>query len=288
MSRFFIDSNTELWHTIADELNVDVISMPYTLGDDDEEFYDLGRNTNFEKFFNRLKNGEDAKTHGLNVQNYIDHFEPVLQNGEDIVYVHFSGNMSGTFTQMQQAIDFLKQKYPERTIRTADTKSVSIGAGLLIYETAKMWQNGATDDQIIDFVENNRQKYSVTFLVDDLKHLKRGGRLSSATYIVGTMLNIKPILKISEDGVVVKSGIAKGIKRGLREFVDIIKTNGDDLANHTLFIAHACVPELADELKNLILAETPAVDVRIQPIGPTIGVHCGPGTIGFAYHCKNR
>ena len=117
MSRFFCDTNSELWYTRADELGLDVIAMPYTL-DGEEYFYDLGRNTNFKEFFARLRAGADAKTQALNMQNYIDYFEPILAGGEDIVYVHFSRNMSGTFVQMDNAIAFLKET-PHKLLRSS-------------------------------------------------------------------------------------------------------------------------------------------------------------------------
>ncbi|MDD4815702.1 MAG: DegV family protein [Clostridia bacterium] len=288
MSKFFCDSNSELWYTKADELGLKVIGMPYTL-DDIEKDYDLGRNTDFDYFYNRIKKGGIAKTQALNVQNYLDYFEPVLKNGDDIIYVHFSNQMSGTFEYMKQAIAILKEKYPERTIKYVDTLLISVGEALEVYEAGKMWKNGATDDEIIKFIEDYRQNYAVYFLVDDLGHLKRGGRLSASSFIVGTVLNIKPILKMDEIGKIVKHGVASGKKKGIKELANIVKNTGLELDKHPIIIAHAQAEELANELKKILLEEIDKnLDIWVQPIGPTVGTHCGPGSIGVTFYAKHR
>jgi len=288
MSRFFCDSNSELWFTKADELGLNVIGMPYTL-DDVEKDYDLGRNTDFDYFYNRIKKGGIAKTQALNVQNYLDYFEPVLKGGDDIIYVHFSNQMSGTFTYMKQAIDILKEKYPQRTIKYVDTLLISVGEALEVYEAAKMWKNGATDDEIIKYIEDYRQNYAVYFLVDDLGHLKRGGRLSTSSFIVGTVLNIKPILKMDEMGKIIKHGVASGKRKGIREMANIVKSTGKELDKHPIIIAYAQAEDLAQELKNILLDEIDKnLEIWVQPIGPTVGTHCGPGSIGITFYAKHR
>ena len=288
MSKFFIDSNSELWYTRADELGLEVIGMPYTLDEDDERAYDLGRNTDFETFFERIKKGAVAKTQALNTQNYIDYFEPVLEAGEDIIYIHFSSKMSGTFKQMEQAIEILKEKYPERKILTADTLTISLGEALMVYDCAKMWKDGVKDEDIIKYAEEKRNNYACTFIVEDLGHLKRGGRLSTASCIFGTMLNIKPILKVNENGEIVKAQTTKGLKKGIKDMVQIVKENGTELDKHPMIIAHACAEEYANELKQQLQAEFPTAEIWIQKIGPTIGSHCGPGTFGIAFYAKTR
>ena len=288
MSRFFCDTNSDLWFTIADELGVDVISMPYSL-DGEESGYDLGRNTDFVDYYYRLGSGADAKTQALNMQNYIDYFEPVLQAGEDIIYVHFSRKMSGTFAQMDSAIAYLKEKYPDRKITTVDTKMISIGEALVVYEAAKLWKNGATDEEIVKFVEENRNHFALYFTVKDLAQLKRGGRLSAVSYVAGTLLNIKPIIRVDEEGVLNKCETVKGVKTGLKTLADKVKLLGEDVQNHPIIIAHADAPQFADEIES-ILIQTFGDNLKIwkQYIGPTIAAHCGVGAVGIAFHSKSR
>lgn len=288
MSRFFIDSDIELWYTKIKELGFDRICMPYTV--DGEEYYDnFGENMDFKAFYDKLRAGCSASTSALNMQNYIDYFEPVFASGEDIIYVHFSSKMSGTFNQMDAAVKYLKEKYPERSFKSADTLQICVGGAVLVYEAGKMWKNGASDDEIIDFINNNRQHYALHFMVKDLSQLKRGGRLSTTSYVVGTMLNIKPLICVDNEGVLSKYGMAKGIKSGLKELVKKLKETGSDLHNHPLIIAHAVEEELADELEKMIIAEFgDGLEIWRQPIGPVVGCHCGAGTIGIAFHATHR
>lgn len=288
MSRFFCDTNSELWYTVADELGLDVIAMPYSL-DGEESDYDLGRNTDFKAFYNSLKKGADAKTQALNVQNYIDYFEPVLAAGEDIIYVHFSRNMSGTFAQMDQAIAELKEKYPNRKISVVDTKSISIGEALIVYEAALLWKNGATDEEIVKFVEDNRQNYTVYFTVKDLTQLKRGGRISSISYVAGTILNIKPVLCVEENGTLSKYATAKGAKPALKTLVSRVKEIGSQIFDHPIIVTHADAEESADELKQMLISEFgDKLTIWTQQVGPTVGSHCGAGTVGIAFHSTKR
>lgn len=289
MSVFFCDSNSELWHTKAEELGLKVIGMPYNIDDDEERAYDLGKDTDFKDFYTRLKKGSSAKTSALNMQDYIEYFEPVLASGEDVLYVHFSKKMSGTFEYMNQAITFLKEKYPKNSIKCVDTYSIAVGEALIVYEAAKMWKNGATDEEIIDFVVNNREKFATYFIVDDLSHLKKGGRLSTTSFVVGTILNIKPVLKISKDGEIVKHSVAKGRKKSLTQLFEIFVDLVDEVENYPICIVHALSEDDALKLKNMIENHfNKPLEIWFQPIGPTIGTHCGPGSIGIAFHAKHR
>lgn len=289
MSVFFCDSNSELWHTKAEKLGLKVIGMPYNIDDDEERAYDLGKNTDFTDFYTRLKKGSSAKTSALNMQNYIEYFEPVLASGKDVLYVHFSKKMSGTFEYMNQAINFLKEKYPKNSVKCVDTYSIAVGEALIVYEAAKMWKNGATDEEIIDFVINNREKFATYFIVDDLSHLKKGGRLSRASFVVGTILNIKPVLKISKDGEIVKHSVAKGRKKALNQLFEIFIDLVDEVENHPICIVYALSEDDALKLKDMIENHfKKPLEVWLQPIGPTVGTHCGPGSIGIAFHAKHR
>ncbi|MDD3862402.1 MAG: DegV family protein [Clostridia bacterium] len=288
MSVFFCDSNSELWHTKAKELGLKVIGMPYNI-DSEEKNYDLGEKTDFNDFYSRLKKGSVAKTSALNVQNYIDYFEPVLVSGEDILYVHFSTKMSGTFEYMNQAIEILKEKYPKNFVKCVDTLSISIGGAMIVYAAAKMWKDGASDEAIINFVLKNRENYATYFFVDDLGYLKRGGRLSTTSFVMASMLNIKPILKINSNGEIVKHGIAKGRKKGLNQLITLIKEIGDDVEKHPICITYAYAEEDALQFKKMLEESfDKKLDIWFQPVGPTIGTHCGPGTIGVAFHAKHR
>lgn len=288
MSVFFTDSNCELWWEKQEKLGIEYISMPYTLGDT-EYYYDLGKEHNFKEFFDKVKGGEMPITSALSPQNYIDIFTPYLDNGQDILYVHFSSNLSGTFNFLEQAIKELKEKYPKQSIRHVDTLSITLGAGILVYEAAIMHKRGATDEEIIAFVEREREHYATYFTVDDLKHLVRGGRLSNTSAFFGGLLNIKPILRVSEEGKIEAVGKVSGRKKSILELASQLERLGQNVADHPIGILHADAESDALILKERI-QEIVGNDAEIwvQPIGPTIGSHCGQGTLAVVFYAKNR
>ena len=286
MLKFFIDTNSELWFSKVDQMDVGVINMPYCL---DSELLnaDLGRNEDYKNFFEQVQKGVQPTTCGLNKDNYIEYFEPILSAGDDIIYVTFSHKLSNTFEYMNQAINELKEKYPERTITTVDTKQISIGEAIVIEEAYKLYKEGASADQIVEFVEQFRVKIGTYFGVESLMYLKKGGRVSGTTAVLGTLLNIKPILKINEEGAIVKLQTAKGMKGVVKTLFDIFVKEEDNAKDYPLYVVHAMRQDLAEELKKLIedyLGESGVV--QVQPVGPTIGTHCGVGTIGISFHKK--
>ncbi len=287
MSVFFTDSNCELWYTEIKKLGIEYISMPYTI-DGVEHNYDLGETYNCKEFFDKVRSGSMPITSALNPQNYIDIFEPVLQANEDILYVHFSNKLSGTFNFMNQAIETLKQKYPKRTIRTVDTLSISMGGGLVAYEAGVMHKRGATDDEIIKFVEKFRHHVATYFVVDDLNHLKRGGRLSATSAVVGSMLGIKPMLKIEDDGKITNCDKIIGRKKSLIALANKLKELGENVNDYPVYVMHADCEADAQFVKEQVLKIYPEARVIIQPVGPTIGTHCGPNTVGLIFHAKRR
>ncbi len=286
MSVFFTDSNSELWFDKVEKLNLQYISMPYTL-EGVEAGYDLGKTNNFNAFFAKIKQGIIPKTSALSPENYVEIFEPHLKAGEDILYVHFSSGLSATFDFMNVAIKELKEKYPDRKITAVDTLNISLGAGIIAYEAAKLHNSGASDEEVVKFVKDFRERISVYFIVDSLLHLKRGGRISSTQAVLGTMLNLKPILKVTKEGKIVSFSKASGTKKALLELMKLLLQDGEDVKKYPVGILHANAYDDAEFLKNKIIELLGSdVEIWVQQVGPTVGTHCGPGTIGLAFHSK--
>ena len=285
MSKFFCDTNSEIWYTKAEELGVNVIKMPYTLGNE-MYFYDLGKQTDCKAFFDAMRNGESAKTQALNMDEYIEYFEPVFASGEDIIYVTFSQSMSGTFNSMRLAIDSLKEKYPERKITVVDSGSISCGAGKMIEEAAKLHNSGASDEEVVAFIEQIKKKVPIYFTVSDLKYLVRGGRLSAVAGAVGTLLNLKPIIGVDENGKLTSLAKVNGRKKAIHTLVEkLTLDNFDD--NYSIILLHADSDADVEIMKNLILQKYPSAKIEIQLVGPVIGAHCGPDTLGIVFLCKD-
>ena len=287
MYQLFCDSNCELWYTTVKELGLNVIRMPYTLAGQ-EYFYDMGEKTDLIAFFDAMKGGEVPKTSALNEEIYIEYFEPVLKKGEDIFYVTFSHAMSKTFDAMDRAIKTLKEKYPDREIRSVDTRSISMGCGFVVYYAAFRYKEGATMDELEAYVKELSAHTATYFAVEDLTYLYRGGRVSGVSKVFGNLLNIKPVLHFDDEGRIVNIAKEKGFRRALSSMLGYMKAKGQDVDKYKIIVIHADYKEVAERFVESIKAEYPAADVVLQYVGPVIGAHCGPGTVGLIFHCSER
>lgn len=286
MSVLLCDSNCELWYTTVKELGIDYIPMPY-LYNDREYFYDLGENTDFAAFYSAVRAGAVPKTQALNPENYKDVLEPYFAAGEDVLYISFSHAMSGTFAQLDAAISELKQKYPNRKCIVFDTKSISLGAGIQVKAAAELKNKGASDEEIISFLNDFTNRVAVYFVVDDLMHLKRGGRLSAASAVVGTLLSVKPVLTTNSQGGLSVLEKVSGRKKAVRSLCEKVARTITDY-NYPVYVLDADCKEDGDELAAMIKAHRPEADIVRQTVGPVIGSHCGPGTLGVIFIADER
>lgn len=286
MSVLIIDADGELWYTRQEELNVDYIKMPFAYGGKEYD-YDLGKETDFRAFYDAVRGGEIPKTMALNPVDYVNILEPYFKNGEDVLYVSFSHAMSGTFDHLETALKMLKETYPERQCRVFDTKAISLGAGIQMEYAAELKNKGASDDEIIAALTELRDRVAVYFVVDDLMHLKRGGRLSGAAAFAGTLLSLKPVLTHDEHGGLKVYEKITGKRKALRKMADkvINELTGTDFA---VYIVDADTPDEGDALKDMILEKRPEAKIVRQIIGPVIGAHCGPGTVGVIFIADKR
>ena len=286
MSTMIFDSNGELWYTRTEELGLDYISMPYYI-DGQEYFYDLGKATDFRKFYDLVRAGNIPKTQALNPEDYKKFLTPYFERGEDILYISFSHRLSGTFQSLELALRELKESYPDRRCTVFDTNSISLGAGIQVEEAAKLWKKGASDEEILDFLKTFTDRVCVYFVVDDLMHLKRGGRCSGLAAVAGTVLGLKPMLSVGADGgLTVLSKIA-GRKKAIRTLAEKVAEELTD-ESCSVYVVDADCPEEGDRLRDLILEKRPNAHVVRQIVGPVIGSHCGPGTLGVIFVGDHR
>lgn len=282
MSVFFTDTDCEMNYTDAEELGIKVIGMPYTIKGE-EKVYDYGKNTDIKEFYNQMRAGEIVTTSALNSQDYINYFEPVLSKGEDVLYVHFSSELSGTFNYMQTAINILLEKYPDRKITCFDTKSISLGAGLMVIEAAKLHNSGASNEQVVEFLTGFKNKIGIYFYVDSLQYLKRGGRISSVSAFFGEALNIKPILTVTEEGKLEKLCTVKGSKKAIEFLFNKFVSEYVGGNTYETFIIDADNENCANELVQKITDYDKNVKIRRMSVGPVVGAHAGPGTVGLIF-----
>jgi len=285
-SVLLIDADGELWYTRQEELGVECISMPYTYNDN-EYYYDLGKNTDLKKFYQAIRDGAIPKTVALNPQEDDEIIEKHYAAGNDVLYVSFSHAMSGTFNHLNTALNMLAEKYPERKTTVFNTNSISLGAGLQMEYAAELKNKGASDEEILAFLKEFTNRSAVYFVVDDLMHLKRGGRLSGFAAFAGTLLSLKPILTIDAEG---KLGVLEkvaGKKKAIRSIADKVNKTLTGL-EYRVYVLDADCPADGDMLADLIKQAHPDANIIRQTVGPVIGAHCGPGTVGAIFIADQR
>ncbi len=277
------DSNSEIPYYFADEHNIPVFLMPYLI-DGEEYLFDLGRETDFEEFYTKVKNGANVATATRSPHDIQDFFEDILKEGKDILYLCFSSALSGHHDLAQMAKKAALENYPEARIEIIDTKDISMCLGILVMSAVKRYEQGLTMDELISWVEENKLRSIATFSVDDLMYLKRTGRLSGISAALGTLLELKPILKVSKEGKIVVSDKVKGRKKVLKYIMNVIEENydpDDELITDYACIVHANNIEAANSLKAMIEEKYSFKNLLLQDVGPVIGSHTGPGVVAF-------
>ena len=286
MSVLICDADGELWYTRQEELGVDYIKMPYSY-EGEQYYYDLGKNTDFRKFYGAVRRGIIPKTMALNPSEYVEILEPYFKKGEDVLYVSFSHAMSGTFEHLQTALETLYPKYPQRKCTVFDTKSICIGAGMQMDYAAVLKNNGASDEEILEKLAKFTNRVAVYFVVDDLMHLKRGGRLSGFSAFAGTLLKIKPVLTLDKKGSLAVLNKISGKKKAILSLAEHVKKELTG-TEYPVYVMDADSPTDGDFLAEKVKELRPDAKIVRQTIGPVIGAHCGPGTFGVAFVADKR
>lgn len=235
-----------------------------------------------------LRAGEVATTSAANPGQWQELMEPYLQKGEDLLVLAFSSGLSTTYQSASMAADELRTMYPDRTISVVDSLCASLGEGLLAYYACKKRDEGMPLRELTQWLLDNRLHLCHWFTVDDLMYLKRGGRVSAATAIVGTMLNIKPVLHVDNEGHLINVGKARGRKAAIQAMAKKVAELGAGFDNSTMFISHGDCPEDAEYLAGLLKEQYGAKEVYINYVGAVIGSHSGPGTLALFFMGEHR
>ena len=279
------DSGSDLSKRFADELDVRVSSLN-VLVDGEEPKDDLL--VDRKEFYEKLRSGKMAKTAAINLDQFLAVFEPILKEGQDILYLGFSSGLSSTYQAAVTAAEELRETYPDRKILTVDTLAASLGEGLLVYYAVKLREEGKTIEEVAKWVEDNRLNLAHWFTVDDLHFLKRGGRVSAATAMVGSMLQIKPVMHVDDEGHLVKVTTARGRRASIKALFDKIRETGIVPEKQVFFISHGDCIEDAEYLASLIREMYGDVKVVIDYVGAVIGAHSGPGTVALFFMGTSR
>ena len=275
----FADSSVDLPLEVIKQYNLQIVNLHLFVGSVEEDIDTLDSHT----FYERLRAGEVASTSAPSLQEYAEKMEPFLAEGKDILYLGFSEALSCSFNNGKLAMEDLAEKYPDRKLYPISTKCASTGHGLLAILAARKQAEGATIDELKAWAEENAPKLVQWFTVDDLMFLKRGGRISAATALVGTMLGIKPVLHVDDEGRLINMSKARGRKASLQALVDKAKETAIEPATQTMTICHGDCVEDAEWVANKLKTELNVPEVIIAPTGTVIGAHSGPGTLALFF-----
>ena len=279
------DSSADLVPEILDNPDLHILQLDVIIeGEEARENCDV----DIKDFYAKLREKKNATTNAVNIEKFLIGMEKHLALGKDILYLGFSSGLSGTYNAGFVAANELSEKYPDRKIYTVDTLAASLGEGLLVYLAVKKMETGASIEEVRDYIEENKLNMAHWFTVDDLFFLKRGGRVSTATAIVGSMLSIKPVMHVDNAGKLIKVTTARGRKASIDMLFSNMKATVIDPENQVVFISHGDALEDAEYLADRIRNELGVKDVRISYVGPVIGAHSGPGTLALFFLASER
>lgn len=284
----YTDSSCDLSSELLKKLNIKVLGLSCNFKGK-EYVEDETLTLTYTEFYDSLRNEKTMpSTSQVNSFSFETAFEEDIKNNKDILYIAFSSALSGTYNSSLIAKEDLLTKYPEAKIEIIDTKCASSGTGILVYEASKLKEESKSLEEISNYIKETAKNIMHVFAVDELDHLKRGGRISSTTAIIGGLLNIKPILYINEDGELKPLSKSKGRKKAIKTLFSYIENNIVDPTNQTVFISHADCLDDAITLSNMIKENLNVKDVIINYIGVVIGSHTGADTIALFFKANGR
>ncbi len=282
------DSSCDLPQALADQMQLQVVPLTVDLDGELYRNYLDGREIGFHEFFERVVNAKAVKTSAVTSEQFMEIFEPLCQAGVDILYLAFSSGLSGTYNSGAAALRELSEKYPERKLYAVDSLCASLGEGLFVDLCWEKKQEGMNIDELRDYAESLKLHVCHWFTVNDLMYLKRGGRVSAATAIVGSVLSIKPVMHMDNDGHLIKVDIARGRKASLRALVAKMEQLAIEPEKQRVYICHGDCLADAEYVGSLVREKFGITDVRINYVGPVIGAHTGPGVVSLFFVGKER
>ena len=287
----FGDTDCEVTPSRAAKYGARLISMPYSIGDETIYPYESFTEAEFDSqaFYDMLRGGTLPTTSALSEAKYIEYFEPEFAAGNDILYVHLSEAMSGTFIPMRAALKRLSEKYPERKLWEIDAKGISILGYTIFCEVGDMLQAGKSLEEILDWAKREIDHFACYFFADDLKFFRRSGRVSGLAATMGGLIGLRPIINMNAEGKMVSVGTVKGRIQAVEKVVNYVAELGDDIRSHRIIIANCGSPDLVKLVEETLRAKVGNdIKVEVIDVNPTAGSHCGPNATGICFHSKNR
>ncbi|MBE6684144.1 MAG: DegV family protein [Ruminococcaceae bacterium] len=281
----FTDSSCDLPTSLVKEWGIEILSLEVNIEG-------IGTFLNHEiepaKFYGYLRDKRPVKTAAANMEGFVNAFEKIVSEGKDILYIGFSTGLSATYVAGKNAAEEVMEKHPECKILTVDSLCAALGQGLLVKYAVDKKNTGATLEELAAYVEGLKLNLAHWFTVEDLFFLKRGGRVSAATAVMGTVLQIKPVMHVDNDGKLINMAKARGRDASIKALVERMKQTVIDPERQTVYICHGDCYDDAKKLADMVTAEFGITDILIDYVGPVIGAHSGPGTLALFFIGRER
>lgn len=285
MFQVMTDTSANLPTKLVLQNEITVIPLPFFINGARHTCLDTG-GFDAETFYGAMRENAEITTSQINPQSYMEVMKPFLQKGMDILFVGMSSGISGSFHSAELAAEELRESFPERKIRLVDTFSASLGEGLFVLKAIKDKLSGLSLDEVYEKLIRLRPRLCNIFTVDDLKYLRKSGRLSNLSFFVGTLLQIKPLLKGNEEGKIVAFSKVRGRKKALEELAARYDEYVQDASSQTIGIAHADCPDDAEHLAGLLRRNNPPKEIMTVGYEPVTGSHVGPGTLALFFEAR--
>lgn len=282
------DSCANLTDAQIKEYGVEIISLKYYIEDTPYESYIKGEKIDYSNAYSILRQKGKITTSLANRDDCDKVILPILESGEDVLVLAFSSGLSGTCQNIINSAEDYKEMFPDRKIIVVDTLAASMGEGLLVHYAVKLKNEGKTMEEVAKWVEDNKLNLIHTFTLDDLFFLKRGGRLSGTSAIVGSIMNIKPLMHVADDGKLYVTGKARGRKAAIKHLVDSVGEKGVDVENQEIFIVHGDCEDEAKIIGEEVKKQYKVKNVVYNCLDPVIVSHSGPGTLAIFFLGKKR
>ena len=288
MLKIYTDTDTDFYPALAAEYGYKLISMPYSI--DAKTTYPYVDFDSFDAhaFYDVLRGGVLPTTSAISKEQYMNYFVQDFEEGNEILYVHFSRAMTNTFDAMDQAVAELKARYPKARFEEIDTKGITTISYAIVREVGDLVKAGKTLDEILEWAKTEVDKFAMYFFADDLKFFRRSGRVSGLAATMGTLIGVRPLIHMSQEGKMVSVGTAKGRLNAMTYLVEKVGELGDEIEKHRICIGHTDAPEIARNIGQMIENKYGKQDIVYVDVNPTAGSHCGPNGVGVCFHAKHR
>ena len=282
------DSTANLPEEMIEKYGLSILSLSFIVEGKEYKGYVKGETMDLNRFYGMMREKKEISTSLANTQAAYDMLKPLLEQGKDILYLAFSSGLSSTYQAVNSAVEELKEEFPERKLYCVDSLSAALGEGLFVKYIIDKRESGATIDETYEWAIANRLKIVHAFTVDDLFFLKRGGRISAATAVIGTALSVKPVLHVDNEGHLISLYNVRGRKKSLEALVKMMSEKVENPEGQTVYISHGDCLKDAEYVANKVKEQFPVKDVMIRTLDPVIGAHSGPGTVALFFYGKER